>query len=135
VTTDAARPDVSLFAISAASSALAAPATVIVNQNYESGWRADLDGVAATVGAFVAPEDRFWDIRVRPRDLPAKGAIGLLAVPLPAGIHHLILRHRPAGLWLGLLLSLIGTALAVVIVRRTSPSVEKDSPVAGRLVG
>jgi hypothetical protein len=114
---------------------LDAPATVIVNQNYESGWRADLDGVAATVGAFVAPEGRFWDIRALPRGLPAKGAIGLLAVRVPAGIHHLILRHRPAGLWLGLLLSLVGVALAIVIVRRASPSVEEDSPVAGRLVG
>jgi hypothetical protein len=94
---------------------LDAPATLIANQNYESGWQ--VDG-AERVGAYVVPERRFWDIRARPEDLPAKGAIGLLAVPLAPGIHHLALRHRPPWLWPGLLLSLVGVALSAAIARR-----------------
>ena len=97
---------------------LAAPATLIVNQNYETGWRADGDAtVGITVGAYIVPERRFWDIRARPADLPVKGAIGLLAVSLPAGAHHLTLVHRPPWLWLGGLLSLAGVALAAAILR------------------
>lgn len=94
---------------------LDAPATLVVNQNYESGWQA---GDGETVGAYVAPERRFWDIRARPDELPVKGAIGLLAVELPAGTHHLVLRHRPPWLWPGALLSLLGLALAATIWRR-----------------
>ncbi|HVV48553.1 MAG TPA: hypothetical protein VHO06_02755 [Polyangia bacterium] len=94
---------------------LDAPATLIVNQNYESGWQ--VDG-GEKVGAYVVPEHRFWDIRARPGELPVKGAIGLLAVELPAGTHHLVLCHRPPWLWPGALLSLLGVALAVVIWRR-----------------
>jgi hypothetical protein len=90
-------------------------ATVIVNQNYETGWRLEAGGEAGTVGAFVAPDRRFWDIRAKPRELPAKGAIGLLAVRLPPGIHHLVLRHRPPGFYLGLLLTLLGIVLATGI--------------------
>jgi hypothetical protein len=94
---------------------LDAPATLIVNQNYETGWRA---GGGETVGAYVALERRFWDIRARPSELPAKGAIGLLAVPLPAGTHHLVLRHRPPWFWPGALLSLLGVGLAGMVLRR-----------------
>jgi len=94
---------------------LDAPATLIVNQNYETGWRADGDG---TVGAFVVPERRFWDIRARPSELPVKGAIGLLAVSLPVGAHHLVLVHRPPWLLTGGFLSLAGLALAAAILRR-----------------
>ncbi len=94
---------------------LDAPATVIVNQNYETGWRG---GNGETVGAYVVPERRFWDIRARPADLPVKGAIGLLAVSLPAGARHLVLYHRPPWLWLGGFLSLAGVALTALILRR-----------------
>ena len=102
---------------------LDAPALLIVNQNYETGWTAEGgEGEggknAQTVGAFVAPEGRFWDIRARPGDLPRRGAIGLLAVRLPAGARHLVLRHRPPGLLLGSLLSLAGIGLATAILRR-----------------
>jgi hypothetical protein len=93
---------------------LDAPATLIINQNYESGWR--VDG-GEKVGAYVVLERRFWDIRARPDDLPAKGAIGLLAVPLAAGTHQLTLSHRPPWLWPGAFLSLAGLLLSAVIVR------------------
>jgi hypothetical protein len=91
------------------------PATVVINQNYESGWH--VDG-GETVGAYVVPERRFWDIRASPEELPAKGAIGLLAVPLAAGTHHLALWHRPPWLWPGAILSLLGVGLSIVIGRR-----------------
>ena len=94
---------------------LDAPATVIVNQNYESGWQ--VNG-GEKVGAYVVPERRFWDIRARPDDLPAKGAIGLLALSLGPGTHHSALWHRPPWLWPGAFLSLVGAALSVVICRR-----------------
>jgi len=94
---------------------LAEPATMIVNQNYETGWQA---AGGETVGAYVVREARFWDIRGRPRDLPVKGAIGLLAVQLPAGTHHLTLRHRPPWLLAGVLLSLAGVGLSVLVLRR-----------------
>jgi hypothetical protein len=107
---------------------LDAPATVIINQNYETGWRAqdsrgsnegkDSNDGEKRVGAYVVPQRRFWDIRARPADLPVKGAIGLLAVSLPAGTRHLVLLHRPPWLWLGGFLSLAGVALALVILRR-----------------
>jgi hypothetical protein len=96
---------------------LDAAATVIVNQNYETGWRLEHGAEQGTVGAFVAPQKRFWDVRSRPRELPAKGAIGLLAVRLPPGVHHLVLRHRPTGFYLGLLLSILGVALAILLAR------------------
>ncbi|HVZ86396.1 MAG TPA: hypothetical protein VHG72_05470 [Polyangia bacterium] len=98
---------------------LAAPATLIVNQNYETGWQAD---GGESLGAYVVREGRFWDIRARPRELPVKGAIGLLAVQVPAGSHHLTLRHRPPWLLSGVLLSLLGIALSVLVVRRALPA-------------
>jgi len=101
---------------------LDAPAVVIVNQNYETGWRLEGDDAIGTVGAFVVTQRRFWDIRARPAELPAKGAIGLLAVRLPPGNHHLVLRHRPPGFWLGVLLSLVGLILSIAIVRRRAPA-------------
>ena len=95
---------------------LDAPATLIVNQNYETGWQVNGGEI---VGAYVVPERRFWDIRARSFDLPAKGAIGLLAVPLAAGPHpHLVLWHRPHWLWPGGFLSLAGAVLSVLLLRR-----------------
>jgi hypothetical protein len=101
---------------------LSAPGLVIVNQNYESGWQAAAGQAEVIVGAWVNRERRFWDIRARPSELPAKGAIGLLAVRLPAGDHHLTLRHRPPGLLLGALLTLLGIGLASVVARKATPA-------------
>ena len=96
---------------------LDADAVLVVNQNYETGWGSN----TGTVGAVVARDTRFWDIRARPQDLPAKGAIGLLGVRLPRGSHHVVLQHRPPGLLWGCVLSLLGIAIAVVIARRATP--------------
>jgi hypothetical protein len=103
---------------------LAAPGLLVVNQNYETGWQLEGAEAGGTVGAFVVAQNRFWDIRARPSELPAKGAIGLLAVKLPAGHHHLVLRHRPPGLRLGILLSLIGVGLSIVVLRRRAKSAQ-----------
>ncbi len=98
---------------------LDASALLIVNQNYETGWRLESEaGAGETVGAYVVPARRFWDIRARPSELPAKGAIGLLAVELPAGSRHLVLRHRPPWLLSGALLSFLGVVLSGLLLRR-----------------
>lgn len=77
--------------------ALGRPATLVLNQAFDRGWR-------ATEG-FVAP---------RPD--------GLLAVQLAAGDREVTLRHRPPWLWTGALLSLLGVAASVLVVRRFSVS-------------
>ncbi len=87
---------------------LSAPATVVVNQNYDGGWRVD-GGRGAVAGGFVPGEARLsHDVH----------AHGLLAVELPAGAHHLVLRHRPPGLWLGATLTAAGLLLSVAGLRR-----------------
>jgi hypothetical protein len=92
---------------------LDADAVLVVNQNYETGWRSN----AGTVGAHLNRDNRFWDVRARPADLPARGAIGLLGVRLPRGTHHIVLQHRPRGLALGAIMTLLGIALAAAVAR------------------
>ena len=75
---------------------LDAPATVVVNQNFEAGWR-------ASGGEKVGVHTH-----------------GLLAVEMPAGTRHLVLRHRPTGLWLGVVLTAIGVGLSAALLRRRS---------------
>jgi hypothetical protein len=87
---------------------LSAPALVVVNQNWDSGWRA---GGGEPVGPFVAGATRLSDLH----------AHGLLAVELPAGAHHVVLRHRPSQLWLGSILTLLGVAFSMVLLRRPRP--------------
>ena len=84
---------------------LDAPAVVVVNQNYETGWRA---AGGEKVGAFVPGAGDLSDVH----------AHGLLAVELPAGTRHLVLRHRPPGLWLGAVLTALGVALSAGLLRR-----------------
>ncbi len=87
---------------------LAAPALVVINQNFDAGWRAD---GGEPVGPFVIGTSQLSDVH----------AHGVLAVAMPAGTHHLVVRHRPAGLWLGAGLTLLGVALAVGVLRRPPP--------------
>jgi hypothetical protein len=95
---------------------LRAPAVVVVNQNYESGWRAS----AGEIGAYTPATHRQWlRSSAPPVETPP---VGLLSVALPAGTHHLVLRHRPPGLAAGIVLTLIGLALAVTAIRTLSPA-------------
>ncbi len=70
-------------------------ATLIVNQNYESSWRASAG-------------------RLTRRD-------GALAVDLPAGRRRVTLEHSPSGLRRGALLSLLGVLLSALFVWRVKP--------------
>jgi hypothetical protein len=89
---------------------LSAPAILVVNQNFDLGWRAD---GGERVGAWTPGEARLSDV-------DRHGfARGLLAVELPAGTRHLVLRHRPSGLWLGLALTALGLLLSVALMRRS----------------
>lgn len=74
---------------------LAVPARVLVNQNYETGWR-------SSVGVIRASR-------------------GIIAVDLPAGRHSVVVRHRPAGLVPGFLMLLCGIALAIAVLRFATP--------------
>ncbi|HXU63061.1 MAG TPA: hypothetical protein VN962_15240, partial [Polyangia bacterium] len=87
---------------------LTAPALLVVNQNFDAGWRAD---GGERVGPFTAGSTQLSDVH----------AHGALAVELPAGTHHLVLRHRPPGLWLGGLLTLLGVGLSIGLVGRLRP--------------
>ncbi len=87
---------------------LSAPALVVINQNFDRGWRAD---GGEPVGPFVTGAAALSDVR----------AHGVLAVAMPAGTHHLIVRHRPTGLWLGGGLTLVGVVLSLGLLRRARP--------------
>ena len=62
-----------------------------------------------------------WDKPTRPPDLPPSLAMGLLAVRLPQGDHHVSLRHRPHGLLLGMIMTLLGIGIALTILKRATP--------------
>lgn len=87
------------------------PATLLVNQHDDSGWRADV-GVRTE------------------RD-------GLVALELPAGRRSVTLTHRPQGLGLGALMSLLGVGLAAWVWRRLTPERcdALRARVAARLLG
>jgi hypothetical protein len=95
---------------------LKTPAVLIINQNYETGWRTS----TGTVGAYLTAERRQWT-RPAGGGGPATPPVGMLSVALPAGTHHVVLRHRPPGLALGLVLFLIGLGLAVAVARGLTP--------------
>jgi hypothetical protein len=71
--------------------ALTAPARLVVNQNFDPGWRASQGTI--------------------------RSLAGLLAVDLGAGGHEVTLTHRPEGLAAGLALTLLGVALSLVALR------------------
>lgn len=74
---------------------LARPATLLVNQNTDSGWTTSLGTV-----------DR---------------AQALLAVDLPAGRRAVTLTHAVRGLWTGALFTLLGILASVWLVLRALP--------------
>lgn len=78
---------------------LRAPATLVVNQAADPGWR-------ASRGERTQRDDR------------------LLAVALPEGEHLLVLRHRPPSLFVGLFLSALGVLGAALVVRRFTPAAQ-----------
>jgi hypothetical protein len=70
---------------------LHAGASVVVNQNFDVGWR-------STEGT-------------------TRSLAGLLAVDLGAGEHEVVLTHRPEGFALGLVLTALGIALSAASLR------------------
>jgi hypothetical protein len=95
---------------------LRAPGVVVINQNYETGWEPS----AGEAGAYLGPGRAPW-LRSSGR-AGATPPVGLLSVSLPAGNYPLALRHRPPGLRLGVLLTLLGIAVALAAARRLTPA-------------
>jgi hypothetical protein len=85
---------------------LRAPATLVVNQNWDSGWQS-----SASV-----PEPR----------------TGLLSVSLAPGEHRIELSHRPAGFTAGLLLTLAGVVLSALSLRLTPERLASVRAALGR---
>ena len=75
--------------------ALSRPATLVVDQNFDRGWR-------SSEGRSIS------------RD-------GLLALPLPSGEREVTLRHRPDGFGLGLAMTVLGLGLSALALRSLAP--------------
>jgi len=76
---------------------LDAPGLLIIADTYYPGWRATVDGQ----GAPIYPADLLFR-----------------AIPLPAGLHKVVLTYQPRALWLGLLLAL-GALLEGLLLSRS----------------
>jgi uncharacterized membrane protein YfhO len=63
--------------------------------------------------------------------------VGLLSVSMPPGHNRLALRHRPPALAAGVLLMVLGVALAVAVLRWLTPAVMARwrAAVAARVAG
>ncbi len=101
---------------------LKAPGVVIVNQNYESGWQIVAGPATAEIGAYLVGPHNQW-----PRSSGVAGEIptppvGLLSVSMPPGHNRLALRHRPPALAAGVLLMVLGIALAIAVLRWLTPA-------------
>lgn len=84
------------------------PARLVVNQNYEVGWR-------ASTGT-TEPFER------------------LLSVNLPAGEHTVVFRHRPPGVVIGFALTVLGALLSLFAWMRLTPeSLERLRERAAKL--
>jgi hypothetical protein len=100
-----------------------APAVVVLNDAFYSGWRATLDGAETPI-------------------LAANHAVRAVAVP--PGAHEIIFTYRTPGLWLGLAISLLfllgGATAATLGVGRSKRLVKEpvsqrgvsDAPLSGR---
>jgi hypothetical protein len=73
------------------------PGHLVLVDAYDPGWRATVDGRSAEVH---------------------RANVAFRAVPVPAGRHVVEMRYRPVGLPGGAIVSLIGLATALLMVRR-----------------
>jgi hypothetical protein len=73
------------------SARLSRPATLLVNQNFQPGWRSSIG--------------------------QARSEDGLLAVDLPAGEHEVVLRMWPSGVTVGLALMALALGVTALLVR------------------
>jgi hypothetical protein len=96
-------PDVSVFQAS-----MSCPGLMVAGDNYFRGWRAYVDG----------------------RRVPVQEVDGVRAVALTAGSHRVEFRYRPASVYLGACLTIIGLILAAVITSRWNDRVSRERPLA-----
>ena len=100
---------------------LRSPSVVIVNQNYESGWQVIAGPKTAGIGAWLAGQHHQW---LRSSGIVGEvptPPVGMLSVAMPAGNNRLILRHRPPRLAAGVVLTVLGIALAIAVLRLLTP--------------
>jgi hypothetical protein len=82
-------------------------ALVVLVDAFDPGWQAQVDGN-----------------RVRPQ----RADFAFTAVPVPKGVHRVVLVYRPRGLWLGLATSATAALLVLVLMSRRRPP---PQPAAG----
>ena len=95
---------------------------MIVNQNYESGWQIVAGPQTAGIGAWLAGQHHQW---LRSSGIVGEAPtppVGMLSVAMPAGNNRLALRHRPPRLAAGIVLTLLGIALAIAVLRLLTPA-------------
>jgi uncharacterized membrane protein YfhO len=81
---------------------LTSPGRLVVNQNYDQGWRA----------AGLEPEE----------------FLGLLSAKLPAGDHEVLFSYQPHTFQLGAAISLLASTAGLVLVLRTRKRQAQASP-------
>lgn len=70
---------------------------LIVSDSYYPGWRAQLDGNSTPI----------WKVNTVIR-----------GIVVPAGHHQVVMRYRPLSVYGGLVLTILGFAIAIVLQRR-----------------
>jgi hypothetical protein len=91
---------------------------LIVNQNYETGWRSNI----GTVGAYLIARDQFWDRPTRPPDLPplyrnwaARGSAA------PRGPSRVAATTGPMVWRWEMIMTLLGMGIALAILKYATP--------------